>query len=190
MLAGWTQALDVGLMLAVGRLRPEWATPLMRAASVVGAGEVEIPLALLLSLRLALVHRRADAVGYASATLSGWAVYGLAKLVVHRARPRIIPHLMHGAGWYSFPSGHATLAPLVFGLGALLWAEPWPARTRVTALLLAALVTLLIGYSRIYVGVHWPSDVAGGYLLGMGWAALWVWRWEREGERVGPGGRA
>jgi undecaprenyl-diphosphatase len=179
--AGWTQALDIRLMLAVGRARPDWATPLMRAASVIGSGAVEIPLALLLSYRLAVIRRRSEAAGYAAAVLSGWALYGLAKYTFHRARPRIITRLMRGAGWYSFPSGHATLAPLVFGLGILIWSAPWPRRRRIVLLAAAAALSLLIGFSRVYLGAHWPTDVAGGLLLGTGWAGLWVWWWERAG---------
>jgi undecaprenyl-diphosphatase len=180
---GWTQALDTRLLLTVGGWRRDWATPIMRAASVVGSGAVEIPLALLLSARLALVRRRPEAAGYVAATLSGWALYGLAKLAFRRPRPRILPRLMHDAGWYSFPSGHATLAPPVFVLGALIWSAPWPRRRRISLLLAAVAVSLLIGFSRIYLGVHWPSDVLGGLLLGAGWAAMWVWWWERAARR-------
>ena len=147
--------------------------------SVIGSGALEIPLGLLLSFRLSRVRRRRESVGYASAVLSGWAVSAIAKVLFRRARPRVIPRLMRGAGWYSFPSGHATLAPLVFGLGALIWASPWPARTRAALLAAAALLSILIAYSRVYLGAHWPSDAIGGLLLGTAWAAGWVWWWER-----------
>jgi undecaprenyl-diphosphatase len=181
--SGWTQALDVRLMLAVGQSRPPWATAVMRAASILGSGAVEIPLGLLISFRLAAIRRRSEAAGYAAAVLSGWALYGLMKFLFHRARPRVIPRLMGGAGWYAFPSGHATLAPLVFGLGALIWAAPWPRPVRWMLLAGAAMLSLVIGYSRVYVGVHWPTDVIGGLLLGAGWAALWIWWWERAAAR-------
>lgn len=178
--AGWTQALDLRLMLAVGNLRSDGLTVVMRTLSAIGAGEVEIPIALLLSLRLSLIRRRAEAAGYAAATLSGWAAYGVVKWIVQRPRPRVIPRIPGaGAGWYSFPSGHATLAPLVFGLGVLIWSAPWPRPTRLALLLLAAACSLLIAFSRVYAGVHWPSDVLAGLLLGTGWAAMWVWWWER-----------
>lgn len=167
-------------MLAVGNLRSNGLTVAMRTLSAIGAGEVEIPIALLLSLRLSLIRRRAEAAGYAAATLSGWAVYGVVKWIVQRPRPRVIPRIPGaGAGWYSFPSGHATMAPLVFGLGVLIWSAPWPRPTRLALLLAAAVCSLLIAFSRVYVGVHWPSDVLAGLLLGTGWAAMWVWWWER-----------
>ena len=177
---GWTQALDLRLMLAVGGLRSDGLTAVMLSLSAVGAGEIEIPIALLLSLRLAMIRRRAEAAGYAAATLSGWAMYGVAKWVFQRPRPRVISRLSGaGAGWYSFPSGHATMAPLVFGLGVLIWTAPWGRATRAALLLLAAACSLLIAFSRVYLGVHWPTDVLGGLLLGAGWAAMWMWWWER-----------
>jgi undecaprenyl-diphosphatase len=175
---GWSQALDVRLMLAIGESRPLWLTRIMRVASVAGSGAAEVPLGLLLSLWLARIRRRTESAGYASAVLSGWALYALAKPAFHRVRPHVIPRLMRGAGWYSFPSGHAMLAPLVFGLGALIWAAPWPRRTR-AALLAAAALSLLIAYSRVYLGMHWPTDALGGLLLGTGWSALWVAWWDR-----------
>jgi undecaprenyl-diphosphatase len=176
--AGWTQAVDQRVMVAVGGLRTDRLTLFMQSLSAVGAGEIEIPLALLLSLRLSLIRRRAEAAGYAAATLSGWAMYGVAKWVFQRPRPRVISRLS-GTGWFSFPSGHATMAPLVFGLGVLIWSAPWARGTRIALLLVAAACSLLIAFSRVYLGVHWPSDVLAGLLLGSGWAAMWVWWWER-----------
>jgi undecaprenyl-diphosphatase len=177
---GWSQALDLRLMLALAPHRPTWSTHIMRTASFLGSGSVEIPLGLLFSLRLATIRRRPEAAGYASATLSGWALYGLFKFLFQRARPHVIPRLMSGSGgWYAFPSGHASLAPLVFGLGALIWSAPWPRVWRLAMVCAAALLSLLIAFSRVYIGVHWPTDAIGGLLMGTGWAALWVWWWER-----------
>jgi undecaprenyl-diphosphatase len=185
--AGWTQTLDQRLMLGVEQLRSPGLTAVMQSLSAIGAGEVEIPIALLLSLRLSLIRRRPEAAGYAAATLSGWAAYGVAKWIFERPRPRVIPRIAGaGGGWYSFPSGHATMAPLVFGLGVLIWSAPWPRATRVALLLLAAVCSLLIGFSRVYLGVHWPTDVLAGLLLGTGWAAMWVWWWERAELRRPP----
>ena len=176
---GWAEPVDTRLMLAIGAHRPPGLTRLMRAVSVIGAGWVEIPLGLLLSVSLARRRRRNESAGYAAAVLSGWAVSAVAKTLFRRVRPRVIPRLMRGAGWYSFPSGHATLAPLVFGLGALIWASPWPPRVRAALLAASVALSILIACSRVYLGAHWPSDAVGGLLLGTGWAALWVWRWEQ-----------
>jgi undecaprenyl-diphosphatase len=184
-LAGVADTWDRTLMLALAARREPWLTWWMKLLSVAGSGLIEIPLALLLILGLALRKRKVEAWWYAAAALSGWALSGLAKLAVHRPRPHIIPRLMHGAGWFSYPSGHSMLAPIIFGLGIIVWAAPWPSPAlRRAALVLAALFALSIGFSRVYLGVHYPSDVLGGLLLGTAWSALALLWWERV--REGP----
>lgn len=177
--SGRADALDTRLMLALAEYRRPWLTAGMKIASAAGAGVVGVPFALLFMLGLWSRGRGAGARGYAGVVLSGWALYGLAKLAVRRARPHVVTRLMHGAGWYSYPSGHSMLAPLLFGLGAVMWAAPWSApRARAGLVCLAALLSAVIGLSRVYLGVHYPTDVVGGFLLGTAWSALWLWRWE------------
>ncbi len=179
-LAGVADTWDRTLMLALAAKREPWLTWWMKLLSVAGSGLIEIPLALLLILGLVLRKRKVEAWWYAAAALSGWALSGLAKLAVHRPRPHVIPRLMHGAGWFSYPSGHSMLAPIIFGLGIIAWAAPWPSPAlRRAALVLAALFALGIGFSRVYLGVHYPSDVVGGLLLGTAWSALALLWWER-----------
>jgi undecaprenyl-diphosphatase len=179
-LAGVADSWDRTLMLTLAAGREPWLTWWMKLLSVAGSGLIEIPLALLLIFGLAVRKRKAEAWWYTAAALSGWALYALAKLAVHRPRPHVIPRLMHGAGWYSYPSGHSMLAPIIFGLGIIVWAAPWPSPAlRRAALALAALLALGIGFSRVYVGAHYPSDVVGGLLLGTAWSALALLWWER-----------
>ena len=167
-------------MLSVAADRVPWLSWWMKLLSAAGSGLIEIPLALLLIFGLAMRKRKAEAWWYSAAALSGWALYALAKLAVQRPRPHVIPRLMPGGGWYSYPSGHSMLAPIIFGLGIIVWAAPWtsPALRR-AALVLAALLAVGIGFSRVYVGVHYPSDVLGGLLLGTAWSALALLWWER-----------
>ena len=165
-------------MLAIAAGRQPWLTSIMKLLSLAGAGAVEIPFSLLLISGLWFRNRKPDARWYALAVLSGWALYGLAKFAVQRPRPHVVSRLMHGAGWYSYPSGHAMLAPLVFGLGVIAWTAPWPsAAPRRGALALAALLSLGIGFSRVYVGAHYPTDVLAGLLLGIAWSAVSL-RWK------------
>jgi undecaprenyl-diphosphatase len=179
-LGGVADTWDRTLMLDLAAGREPWLTWGMKLLSVAGSGLIEIPLALLLILGLVLRKRKAEAWWYAAAALSGWALSGLAKVAVHRPRPHVIPRLMHGAGWFSYPSGHSMLAPIIFGLGIIVWAAPWPSPAlRRAALVLAALFALGIGSSRVYLGVHYPSDVVGGLLLGTAWSALALLWWER-----------
>jgi undecaprenyl-diphosphatase len=175
-MTGQTEQWDTRLMLALSAERQPWLTWVMKVVSVAGSGAVEIPLALLLIFGLVRRGRKLEARWYAAAVLSGWALYAIAKLVVHRPRPHVITRLMHGAGWYSYPSGHSMLAPLIFGLGIIAWAAGWPsAHLRSSALAVAAVLSVGVGISRVYLGSHYPTDVIGGLLLGTAWSALWLW---------------
>lgn len=182
-MTGLTASWDRDLTLALGAERRPWLTGWMKLLSVAGSGLVELPFALLLIAGLLLRRHKAQAGWYAAWVISGWALYALAKLVVQRPRPRIISHLAHGAGWYSYPSGHSMLAPLVFGLGVIAWTAPWRSLpARMGALGAAVILALAIGLSRVYVGSHYPTDVIGGLLLGTAWSALALWWRERRAE--------
>lgn len=168
-------------MLALLWTRTSALTAAMRAASMIGAGAIELPLALIFALTLASRGRARDAKRYAGAALGGWVLYGLAKLALHRARPHVTPHLMAGAGWYSYPSGHSMMAAVVFGLAAVVWSSAWRSQERRAALVvLAAVASIVIAFSRVDLGVHYPSDVAGGLLLGTAWSGFWISRWARD----------
>jgi undecaprenyl-diphosphatase len=170
---GRADALDSRLMVLVASFRSSGLTGVMRAFSFVGSGTFAIPFALLVALYLRRRGRPQAATLYLGATLSGWALNGLAKFLIHRARPQVIPRLAH-AGWYSFPSGHAMMAPLVFGLAALLLMRELPrAPARWVLFGCAAILVGGIALSRVYLGVHYPSDIVGALLAGVGWGALW-----------------
>ncbi len=102
----------------------------------------------------------------------GSALSSLLKLLFGRPRPDLVPHLdvIHTA---SFPSGHATISTLTYLTLAALVARA-VTRKRVRAYLIgcAVALALIIGVSRIYLGVHWPSDVLAGWALGAAWAAF------------------
>jgi undecaprenyl-diphosphatase len=94
------------------------------------------------------------------------------KLAYERPRPDIVEHLVttHTA---SFPSGHATMSAVVYlTLAALVMRMVDSVTLRIYVLAVAIALTVLIGMSRIYLGVHWPSDVIAGWALGAAWASL------------------
>lgn len=99
------------------------------------------------------------------------------KDVVSRARPDLVPHLMDESS-PSFPSGHAANSAIVYLTLAVL-VLPFVRPVAARGLIIGAAVILVaaIGASRVYLGVHWPSDVAGGWLYGTLWALGW-WRIE------------
>ena len=105
------------------------------------------------------------------ATGGGILVAGIAKEIFGRPRPEIVPHgsLVYTA---SFPSGHSMMAAVAYLTLGVLIARVLPQRRqKVYVLSVAALVTILVGVSRVYLGVHWPTDVLAGWLAGAGWAA-------------------
>ena len=94
----------------------------------------------------------------------------LFKLGFDRPRPDLVPHIM-AAESPSFPSGHSAAAAAIYlTLGVLLARFQTRRRLRLFFVGLAVAITVLVGFSRVYLGVHWPSDVVAGWTLGGGWA--------------------
>jgi len=104
------------------------------------------------------------------ATVLGVAASMLLKLVVDRPRPEIVDHLV-SVGTSSFPSGHAMNSAVVYlTMAAMLARTQRLRRARIYVLAVGSLLTFLIGVSRIYLGVHWPTDVLVGWSFGASWA--------------------
>ncbi|MEA2902527.1 MAG: hypothetical protein QOH36_2414 [Actinomycetota bacterium] len=152
--------------------RTPWLTAAMRVVTVLGSTAVLIPMIVVVGL---LAYRRGKGwrpLALLAAAQGGSIVlYDLVKVLVARPRPSIQPLITTVTG-YAFPSGHATQAMAVFGALAFLasgWTTRWSAK--VAQWTAAVVVTLLVGMSRVYLGVHWPSDVIGGWALGALWLA-------------------
>jgi membrane-associated phospholipid phosphatase len=129
------------------------------------------PLAVLLIVAcvgIALLGRRQlrDALFVVGATVGATALIPPAKLLFERARP-VLDHLPLPAPGYAFPSGHATVS---MALGAALIMLAWRTSWRWLVLILATLIVFLIGLSRVYLGVHYASDVLAGWCIGLSWA--------------------
>jgi membrane-associated phospholipid phosphatase len=102
--------------------------------------------------------------------------YTFAKWAFHRPRPKILEHLS-SAGWHAYPSGHTTLSVIIVGLAFVLLADALP-RLRHLFWAIAVLIPIAVAFSRVGLGVHYPSDVLGG--LALGWAWVFWWRdWSR-----------
>jgi undecaprenyl-diphosphatase len=94
------------------------------------------------------------------------------KMFYRRPRPDLVPHGME-TFTASFPSGHAMLSAIAYLTLAILLARiSRGRRVKAFVLTLGVVTTLLVGISRIYLGVHWPSDVLAGWCVGAAWASL------------------
>lgn len=109
------------------------------------------------------------------ATSTGTLVAFFLKHFIERDRPTVVPHLREVTS-PSFPSGHAMLSAIVYlTLGIMLMQIVQGRAAKLYCLLWAMLLTFLVGISRIYLGVHYPTDVVAGWMAGMAWAlACWI----------------
>jgi undecaprenyl-diphosphatase len=107
-----------------------------------------------------------------AATGSGGAVSQALKMLFARERPDVVPHLSQ-VMTSSFPSGHSLLSAVVYlTLGVMVAAAVPRTSQKIYALTIAVLITLVVGGSRIYLGVHYPTDVLAGWLAGLVWALV------------------
>jgi undecaprenyl-diphosphatase len=123
------------------------------------------------------------------ATLGGLIASTLLKSLFDRPRPNLVPHLSH-VYTSSFPSGHSMLSATVYlTLGALLGRFFQERGLRAYFLIVALVLTTLVGVSRVYLGVHYPTDVLAGWTAGLAWAIIcWlVARWLQKRGKVEQG---
>jgi undecaprenyl-diphosphatase len=184
----WTSvvgSIDLNAVRDVAAQRTEVLTDVVRVLTWAGSAFLLVPLALIACLAFARADLRREALAVAVCLGGAMLISDWVKLLVSRPRPPV-EHLQAVTG-SSFPSGHTTQASafwlsLVFAMPA---AGASPKLTRVAAVL-ALLIVLAVAVSRVYLGVHYPSDVIAGMLLGTGWAT-YVSRCLREPESVSEG---
>lgn len=123
---------------------------------------------------LAISGRRGSALYVLLSVIGGALLSSILKLIIGRARPDLVEQLdvIHTA---SFPSGHALITTVTYlTLGSLVVRQVPTRREKAYVLGAAILVSFLVGVTRVYLGVHWPSDVLAGWALGTAWASF-VW---------------
>jgi undecaprenyl-diphosphatase len=176
-LEGDTASLDERLLLMFRTssdtsdpLGAAWVEDLARDATALGGAGFLALLTLASAGFLALQRKRGLALYLLGAVASGTLASTLLKLGFDRPRPDLVAH---GQIVYtsSFPSGHSMLSAVVYlTLGALLASGQTNLSLRAYLVGLAVFLAVLVGVSRVYLGVHWPTDVLGGWTAGAAWA--------------------
>ncbi|GJE38787.1 phosphatase PAP2 family protein [Methylobacterium persicinum] len=176
---GSTEVLDRRILLALRNpadlsdpIGPRWLEETMRDITGLGSVFTVVFVTCAVAAYLALTERRRIGLYVLGAVGSGELVSTVLKLFYHRPRPDLVPHGME-VFTASFPSGHAMMSAIAYLTLAILLARvDRNRRVKGFVLVLGVSVTLLVGISRIYLGVHWPSDVLAGWCVGAAWASL------------------
>jgi membrane-associated phospholipid phosphatase len=168
--AGPTGLVDRSVEFFVVGHRQAWLNAMMPPVTDLGAAAVLVPLVLAAGLGWRWRRGSWRPLALLGAGAAGaWVVQVAVKQLVERPRPPTGLALSHATG-FAFPSGHATDAAAVYGMLAVLLARPGRRGVRVAALAAAFGLVALVGLSRVYLGVHWLTDV----LAGVGIGAIWI----------------
>jgi undecaprenyl-diphosphatase len=186
---GETQHVDDRVLRALRRvddpslpIGPAWLRGAALDITALGSASVlGIVVAAIVGFMLLQGLRRTALLVFA-ASAGGWLLNSLLKELFRRPRPDIVPHLREVMS-LSFPSGHAmTSAAVYLTLGALLMRVADRRATKIYCMTFAMFLAGLVGVTRVYLGVHYPTDVLAGWLVGLSWA-LFCWLIERAIER-------
>ena len=178
-MAGDTLAFDRAILLSLRNpanladpIGPTWIEESARDFTGLGGHAILGFVTLATLAYLLLTRRRGAALLVLGAIGGGMVASALLKIGFERPRPDLVPHEVR-VYTASFPSGHAMLSAVTYlTLGALLARVHSRRRVKLFFLGVAVVLTIVIGCSRVYLGVHWPSDVLAGWCGGAGWAAL------------------
>ena len=165
---------------------PQWLEVVMRDITALGGLLILGLLTIAACGYLWLTQRHKLALFVAVSIPAGSLLNTLLKEYFTRPRPDIVPHGT-GAALSSFPSGHAMMSAVVFlTLGALLSLSTENTRIKIYILFWSVFLTVIVGISRVYLGVHWPTDIIAGWIAGGTWAVLcllvghWLLRTQRK----------
>lgn len=168
--SGSVQTFDESILKWVETLRTPFWNATMLDITALGGLALTVVLGLLAVIIFLLARDPAAAIHLILTAAGGFYISLSTKSIIARARPSIIPQLIHVSG-FSYPSGHAVTSSAIYITMAILGCRHFkPIKTRIALLFLAGIMIALISFSRIYLGVHYPSDTISGALVGLAWA--------------------
>ncbi|MFC4801830.1 phosphatase PAP2 family protein [Neobacillus sp. GCM10023253] len=164
-------------------LEAPWLTNIMKVFTFIGGTIPAVIISLLSIIILYKVFKhRSELVLFIAVILGANILFITLKQLFHRARPDL--HRLAEASNYSFPSGHATMAFALYGvLTFLLWRHISTHLGRTVLIIISVFMIVVIGISRIYLGVHYPSDIIAGYFISAFWLTLAIGFYQRYKER-------
>jgi undecaprenyl-diphosphatase len=169
---GDAMRLDTPIRNAVHARSSPPLTGMMRGVSLIGSEVVLVPIGVILVWRLVAAKRRRAAVVFGVAALGAEALDQIMKLLFYRPRPEPFFGLASPIT-HSFPSGHAMVSCCFFGVLAVILTAREPSRARrISIFAAAAILVALMGFSRVYLGFHYPTDVLAGYAAAVVWLAV------------------
>lgn len=158
-------------------------TSMMKFFTFIGGGLPVVIVTLIIMFFLyKVLHHRGELILFIGVVIGSVILNETLKLIFHRARPML--HRVIDANGFSFPSGHSMAAFSLYGVVAfLLWRHISTSSGRGMLIVISIIMTIAIGVSRIYLGVHYPSDVLGGFLASGSWLAISIWYYQRYQEK-------
>ena len=176
---GDTQAFDARIVRSLRNaadpsrpIGPWWMEGALLDITSLGSPVVLGLIVLVIAGYLLLQGRFLTALMVLVTSITGELINEALKLVFERARPSVVPHL-RDVVTASFPSGHAMESAVIYlTLGALLMRVVEGRFTKIYCMAAAIFLTFIVGASRVFLGVHYPTDVLGGWMLGFFWAAV------------------
>jgi membrane-associated phospholipid phosphatase len=159
--------LDSTILLAIKRLHAPLLDRIMVSITFLGEPITLLLISLASQMKLLHQNRRTEATTLSIAAVGAIGFNYLLKGLFGRVRPALWDHIVN-VHHYSFPSGHAMVSIAIYGFISYLLAEQF-SEQREEIFTLSALLIAAIGFSRLYLGVHWPTDVLAGYALGLVW---------------------
>ena len=174
-----TQSIDTRILLTIRQWHTPFLDRLLIIITNIGNPSVLLVASLLLAAFLLWRKQRAETVTLTIAAIGALGLNVVLKNLFARSRPELWQRTVD-VNFYSFPSGHAMMSVVVFGMIGYLLATHMP-RWRIAIASFTVLLVCAIGFSRLYFGVHWPTDIVAGYAAGTVWLvacilSLEIWK--------------